>query len=86
MTNNDPERTLLLTERALNIARMSFMVMTGYGNLRPEQWLTDHGVNPTYWKETSATHFEYMRKMDYEIADIALQEIEAILAKIKDGE
>lgn len=82
-----PELELELYRRAYNMAKLALMAIAVYGDINHEQWLLDHGYTPEMiqgWNSTS-NHYEYIRKMDYEIAEQALDEIARMLRLGRDA-
>lgn len=77
----DCEIAIDIYRRAFNMAEMALKVISVYGDLTPEQWLHDHGVNTEYWRKNKE-HYEYLRTMDYEVASMTLMNILDVLAKL----
>jgi cbb3-type cytochrome oxidase cytochrome c subunit len=66
--------------RAYNILLDAMRVIAVYGDRSAEDWLRDHGVDPRVMK--CVDHYEYLRRLDYEVASTVLEDAQRITASI----
>ena len=71
-----------LYQRAYNVCYDALLVIAVYGNRRHEDYLRDNGMMTEFMAQKSENTMEYLRAMDVEIAEIAINKALGILAKL----
>lgn len=83
MTTNPVEFECDMYKRAFKVAYDALMVIANYGGRTHEDYLRDHGVPVRFMAEKSETHYEYLRRMDTEVAEQAVHAADDIIRKLK---
>lgn len=81
---NDIPQEQDIYRRAFNVLRDAMLVMSSYTDRNMERYLVDHGYPQHLLTNlrSNVGEWEYLRRLDYEICEIAVNQADQIVEKL----
>ncbi|MBZ0297094.1 MAG: hypothetical protein K8L99_31325 [Anaerolineae bacterium] len=84
--NEDSEREINLYRRLYQVCHTALLAIATYdagGGRGIESYARDQGIPVERYKDISKSDWEYLRRVDYEVANSALQRVNEIVQMMK---